>query len=302
MQKKRTVETILLLFSILLASTPILTTKGLTLPDSNVRTFAKSMNLSNATVLDAQSTDIPTSEFKMLFVDGSWFETSEKNATLVQELKNTVLKKVPVIIAGGDGKLIYSIGDPRFSQSFNMTPLAQAVYFDGEKDYYFNVVGGSNLTDALQQANEWSNEKLQTPSSGNVPLPARAQIVASAVDPPAASFQSIVQTTNEFYDSPYGNLYVVENWWKLQYDQNPNNDWYICQMDTTSNPGHIAYPSINTWPWPYTGNFWCNYGIWNQADVTYYGDSDSIVSYGPTTTSGQNSWSVNIGVTGGEDP
>jgi hypothetical protein len=155
----------------------------------------------------------------------------------------------------------------------------------------------------MQYAYEWSTEKLQSPLSQNV-TPSMQPQVTSSGDPPVPSWYAIPPVnTWVFTDSPYGDLWVTEEWSKLQYDQSSTYDWYTCVLQTTSIPGYsnTNYENINTDTCYGNGNFYCTSGIWEQTEVTYYGDQNQIITHGPTTTSGQSTFGVNIGVSAGSD-
>jgi hypothetical protein len=122
-----------LTFVILMASVPILGVRALPLPESDARKRVNALNLSDIAVLDAQTPELPTSKFKMLFVDGSWFSANKENATLIQQMRDTVLIHTSVITVGGDDSLIYSMADSPVKQSVNGATQVRAVYFDVPK-------------------------------------------------------------------------------------------------------------------------------------------------------------------------
>jgi len=129
--------------------------------NENLRDIVNSLNLSGVAVLDTEVEDLSTlGDFKILFIDGWWFQGKWDNATIISGVRGIIVNSVPTVVFGGDGDLLYDLADETMRETTNQPTIAHGVYFDGDiNDWLF--IGGTELTQpAVIDAYNWSVNKL----------------------------------------------------------------------------------------------------------------------------------------------
>ncbi len=100
--------------------------------------------------------------------------------------------------------------------------------------------------------------------------------------------------TNEYTNiqtgQPYGQVHYMVDFLKLANDSNSSYDWWDVHVFTDSEAGIMLWPSESLYSTHY---FW--------AKEEGLGTFRELLRWGPTTTNGSSSYSVNIGVTAGMD-
>lgn len=95
---------------------------------------------------------------------------------------------------------------------------------------------------------------------------------------------------------PYGKLNIVNQYYKASPDGSSDFDFFACHFLVESVPGVLLRNQGNN---NYDNHYTMD--IYNQEDVNTYSPNSIVYNYGPVTTEGTSTASVNVGISAGTD-
>ncbi|MEO0248155.1 MAG: hypothetical protein ABIN58_01175 [candidate division WOR-3 bacterium] len=258
-----------------------------------------------------EETPLPSINGKeIIWVDGSFLSKGEPRVT--RYLGAHALNGIPIVFVGtGITPLCKELGLPyEMTEDERGNPVEIPAVVSVLKVYpqqmvdgkpcgvSMMVIGENNIPEVVRRAHERATELVTNELPTGVACTKKAtvdelsQIASEGVGMgiTSAYWAYVWQGELNYAYPDKGQLNVIRTWYKLQDDGSSSYDWRNLEVSMQIVPGKVVYSSN-----------WRNDDTWVSIDVNERKSHYQLIDYGPTTTSGQSSITIDVGVQAGQD-